>query len=249
MRRYSRSSKAFWTFIILCVFSCFLSYIHPEPIAARTNEPLVGRVIQVADGDTITLLTDKNEKIRVRFQGIDAPERDQNFGEASREVLKNLVFGKKVRVEVEKTDRYGRTVGRVWLEDSENLGDLDSLNSLNDSGNSGDSDNLGDLKISESLADSEDLENSNDSKKSKKSKKLEISKKSKKSKEIKGLDVEETMLREGMAWHYSYFNQEKKLAQAQREAQAEKRGLWTQPNAIPPWKWRRLPKKENSSSL
>ena len=54
------------------------------------------------------------------------------------------------------------------------------------------------------------------------------------------LDVEEKMLEEGMAWHFSRYNQEQKLNLAQKKARDAKRGLWANPDSIPPWKWRQM---------
>jgi hypothetical protein len=50
------------------------------------------------------------------LQGIDAPERRQDFSDVSREHLASLVFGKYVRIEYEKVDQYGRLVGKVWVD-------------------------------------------------------------------------------------------------------------------------------------
>jgi endonuclease YncB( thermonuclease family) len=73
---------------------------------------LTGSVIKVADGDTINVLED-NTQHRIRLQGIDAPERKQPYGNASRIHLASLVAGKTVTVEWDKQDRYGRIVGFV----------------------------------------------------------------------------------------------------------------------------------------
>lgn len=74
---------------------------------------LVGVVVHVVDGDTITVLdTDKNQH-RVRVAGIDAPEKGQPFGNASKKTLAYMVANKDVRVEFQKYDRYGRIVGKV----------------------------------------------------------------------------------------------------------------------------------------
>ena len=75
-----------------------------------------GTVVKIADGDTITILDAQNVQHKIRLQGIDAPERRQDFSEVSREHLASLVFGKYVRIEYEKVDRYGRLVGKVWVD-------------------------------------------------------------------------------------------------------------------------------------
>jgi len=81
--------------------------------AATTTRTLEGKVVGVADGDTITVLGAGNRQTRVRLQGIDAPESRQAFGQVSKRNLSDLIFGRQVVVEYEKTDRYGRTLGKV----------------------------------------------------------------------------------------------------------------------------------------
>jgi endonuclease YncB( thermonuclease family) len=82
---------------------------------------LTGKVVEVADGDTITILVG-TEQQRIRLQGIDAPERKQPFGKASGRALPALVAGKQVRVEYDKRDRYGRIVGVVWVRSRRGTG-------------------------------------------------------------------------------------------------------------------------------
>ena len=84
--------------------------------AARTLSAgeLVGKVVAVTDGDTITVLVEQRQ-VKVRLNGIDAPERRQPFGVKSREALAALVHEKDVRVETSGEDRYGRTLGTVFV--------------------------------------------------------------------------------------------------------------------------------------
>ena len=79
-------------------------------------ETLLGRVVAVADGDTITVLDADRQQHKIRLQGIDAPEKAQPFGERSKLNLSRLVFGKDVRVEWQKRDKYKRIVGKVWVQ-------------------------------------------------------------------------------------------------------------------------------------
>ena len=74
-----------------------------------------GRVVGISDGDTLTLLTPEKQQIRVRLGEIDTPESRQPYGTRARQALSNLAFGKEARVVVQDTDRYGRTVGRVYV--------------------------------------------------------------------------------------------------------------------------------------
>ena len=50
------------------------------------------------------------------------------------------------------------------------------------------------------------------------------------------------MLEDGMAWHYREYSKNKRLQQAEDEAKAGKKGLWTDPNAVAPWEWRKTEK-------
>ncbi len=78
---------------------------------------LLGRVVGIADGDTFTLLTAEKVEVRIRLAEIDAPESGQPFGDKSRNALARLIFGKNIRVVVQTTDRYGRIVGRPFVDE------------------------------------------------------------------------------------------------------------------------------------
>lgn len=75
-----------------------------------------GRVVGVADGDTITVLDQDQRQIKIRLSGIDAPEKAQPYGQRSKQNLSRLVFNKEVRVEWQKRDKYKRTIGKVWVQ-------------------------------------------------------------------------------------------------------------------------------------
>ena len=85
--------------------------------AASVNaETLTGRVEQVSDGDTVAVLGASNVQHKIRISGIDAPERKQPFGNASRKHLATLVAGQEITVKWENRDRYGRIVGFVIVD-------------------------------------------------------------------------------------------------------------------------------------
>jgi len=75
-----------------------------------------GRCVAVSDGDAITVLID-TAPTTIRLHGIDCPERRQDFGTRAREFTSGLAFGKAVRVVDHGKDRYGRTIGRVYVGD------------------------------------------------------------------------------------------------------------------------------------
>lgn len=84
--------------------------------SAACAERVTGRVVNVSDGDTITVLDANMAQRKIRLAGIDAPERNQAFGNRSKGSLSDLVFDKTVHVETEKNDRYGRQVGKVLVD-------------------------------------------------------------------------------------------------------------------------------------
>lgn len=77
-----------------------------------------GKVIKVVDGDTIDVLTDDKETIRIRLNGIDTPERGQPYGNNATRLVKKLIAGKTVRVVPQGADRYKRTVGSIHHGDT-----------------------------------------------------------------------------------------------------------------------------------
>lgn len=82
---------------------------------AAQADTLYGRVIGIADGDTLTILDANREQHRIRLAGIDSPEKKQPFGQASKQSLSDLAYGRDVDVEWNKADRYGRIVGKVLV--------------------------------------------------------------------------------------------------------------------------------------
>lgn len=77
---------------------------------------IIGQVIKVTDGDTITVLDANKDQFKVRLSGIDAPEKKQAFGNASKQSLANMVAGQMVTVGYNKRDRYGRIIGKVMFK-------------------------------------------------------------------------------------------------------------------------------------
>ena len=76
---------------------------------------MTGEVVALADGDTITVLSEGVQH-KIRLSGIDAPEKNQPFGNQSKQSLAEMVFRKTVTVDYNKRDKYNRIVGKVLLE-------------------------------------------------------------------------------------------------------------------------------------
>ena len=138
---------------------------------AAKDYDIHGRVVRVADGDTVSILEKSGGQHTIRLYGIDAPEKDQHYGKSSRRALASMVDGKPVGVVVVDTDDYGRIVGTLYQ--------------------AGDNINL-------------------------------------------------AMINGGHAWWYRrYAAYERHLAAAEQTARRAKEGLWANPEAMPPWEWRR----------
>jgi endonuclease YncB( thermonuclease family) len=144
--------------------------------AAREGDPvpgfdLSGRVVRVADGDTVSLLDEGNKQYKVRLFGIDTPEQDQPHGTSAQRALAGLVNNRHVGVVVVETDDYGRKVGTLFHE---------------------------------------------------------------------GANINLAMVSRGHAWWYRHYApHERQLAVAEEEAREQGRGLWSKPDPVPPWDWRR----------
>lgn len=84
-----------------------------NPAKAATTSP--ARVVGVLDGDTVDLLASGNQRIRCRLYGIDAPEKAQAYGAQSKQSLSDMVFGQNIEYQVKDSDRYGRSICRLFI--------------------------------------------------------------------------------------------------------------------------------------
>lgn len=104
MKNYKVQSKT----ILLLTFVALL----PLSVFADIN----GRVVSISDGDTVTILDKSNTQYKIRLAGIDAPEKKQPFGQRSKQSLSDCAYNKLALIEGNKTDRYGRLIGKVIVD-------------------------------------------------------------------------------------------------------------------------------------
>ena len=84
---------------------------------ALFSAEIKGKVVAVADGDTITVLDEMDHaSFKIRLDKIDAPEKEQAFGNKAKLYLSSLIFGKQVSVRFKAVDRYGRILGVVFCD-------------------------------------------------------------------------------------------------------------------------------------
>jgi micrococcal nuclease len=84
-------------------------------LGQRAAPTLAVKVVGITDGDTITVVDDAKHQIKVRLEGIDAPESGQAFGTQAKKALSDKVFGKPVTIKETGKDKYGRTLASVYV--------------------------------------------------------------------------------------------------------------------------------------
>ncbi|MGJ0332515.1 thermonuclease family protein [Aliarcobacter cryaerophilus] len=94
-------------FILILLSSYLLSY------------ELVGKVVKVSDGDTVTILTEDKAQHKIRLNDIDAPEKKQAFGNKSKDNLAKYIAGKTVTVQYQKKDKHKRILGTIYYNNKD----------------------------------------------------------------------------------------------------------------------------------
>lgn len=94
------------------MFKCFIFCL---TIVFLSSNVFDAKVIGVTDGDTIVVMTEDKQQVKIRLEGIDCPESKQDFGDRAKQATSDLCFGKVVRIESTGQDRYGRTLAFVYV--------------------------------------------------------------------------------------------------------------------------------------
>lgn len=108
------TARGAWSWIAFAVLTAGAAASWASFVAEETLE---GKVIAIADGDTLTLLDKDKGQHKVRLEGIDAPESHQDFGTKAKQGLSDKVFGAWVKCRVVGQDKYGRTLGHIYVRD------------------------------------------------------------------------------------------------------------------------------------
>lgn len=87
-----------------------------SPKDQTLSAQLTGKIVRVSDGDTVVLLDSTNTQHKIRLDGIDCPERAQDYGTKATDFTKNLCAGKYVKVDVAGIDKYKRVLGVLWVD-------------------------------------------------------------------------------------------------------------------------------------
>ena len=98
-------------------FLFFLMTLLPLVASAAMGQTLFGKITRVVDGDTVSFKVHNGPVEKVRLADIDTPERDQPWGTEATAALRKWSMSKSARIEVVDTDRYGRLVATLWVDD------------------------------------------------------------------------------------------------------------------------------------
>lgn len=63
------------------------------------------------------------------------------------------------------------------------------------------------------------------------------------------ININEEMLRSGLAWHYRQYDKNDEWARLQSEAQRKRVGLWNKPSPTPPWEWRKDKREQRQGQM
>lgn len=157
----------------------FLFFITLCLVTTAQKAILWGKVVRVADGDTITLLDSLNQQHSIRLHGIDCPERTQDYFQVAKDFTGQFCANKLVRADVYSYDQYKRAIARVYVDSTE---------------------------------------------------------------------LNYALLKTGLAWHFTQFDKTTYYAEAEAEAKMYKRQLWSLPNPIAPWEFRKWKKQQRQNS-
>jgi micrococcal nuclease len=107
--------SAFCISVVICWFMLWM--VSCDGAASqKEGDSIKGRVVGVHDGDSITVLTHAQQQIKVRLEGIDAPELRQAFGQKAKVTLSGMVMSRQITLQQIGTDRYKRTLAVVYVE-------------------------------------------------------------------------------------------------------------------------------------
>lgn len=104
--------------VVLMVASFLIAQQFKPPVLPLQSPTVAGKVRYVVDGDSLYI---RGHKPQIRLWGVDAPEANERGFNVATEQLKRLADGQKITCKIIDQDRYGRTVGRCFLKDGQEI--------------------------------------------------------------------------------------------------------------------------------
>lgn len=84
-------------------------------------QTLTGKVIGVKDGDTVVVIDSLKNQTTLRLAEVDCPEKAQAFGNKAKQFTSDQVYFKQIKYIVIDTDRYGRSIAKIYYDDNKYL--------------------------------------------------------------------------------------------------------------------------------
>ncbi|MGS0747063.1 thermonuclease family protein [Halpernia sp. GG3] len=83
-------------------------------VSVEVGAQVSAKVIRIKDGDTVVVLLAGNIQKTLRLAEVDCPEKSQAFGKNAKQFTSEQVFGKQINFITTDTDRYGRTIAKIY---------------------------------------------------------------------------------------------------------------------------------------
>jgi micrococcal nuclease len=141
------------------------------PLTVYSQTQIIkGKLIGIGDGDTFTLLSENKTQYKIRLNGIDCPEKGQDFGKKAKDFTYRFCAQQVVVAELLSKDKYGRNIANVT---------------------------------------------------------------------VNGVSLNQALLAQGLAWHYTKYSQDQNLAKLEQEARSKSINIWSVNKPMPPWIYRK----------
>lgn len=115
-----RNLSVIWFILLFISIIACTSKSGKNP-SLKKGSTISGKVISIIDGDTYDVLIQDNKTIRVRMEGIDAPEKGMPFYQKSKKYLSDLCLGKQITIKITGVDNHDRLLAYSFLEDGKEL--------------------------------------------------------------------------------------------------------------------------------
>ena len=80
-----------------------------------------GKVIAIKDGDTVVVIDSLKNQKTLRLAEVDCPESGQPFGKNAKQFTSDQIFGKTVKYYITTTDRYNRSIAKIYYDNGKYL--------------------------------------------------------------------------------------------------------------------------------
>src|SRR6266581_4773152 len=87
--------------------------------AVASADTIVGKVVAVADANTIVVVDSEYLRQKIRIRSIRAPQKNEPLADEVKNYLSTLLLGKRVTVYWDTWDRYGRMMGKVVTDEGD----------------------------------------------------------------------------------------------------------------------------------